>query len=55
MRVDDGERVALVLDEPQLRVDLHLEAVRRRERVAPGLEALGDAVAQEEQPARLVR
>src|SRR5438445_6417917 len=55
MRVDDGERVALVLDEPQLGVDLHLEAVRRREGVAPRLEALGDAVAQEEQAARLVR
>src|SRR5579871_2388976 len=55
MRVDDRERVALVLDEPQLGVDLHLEAVRRGERVAPRLEPLRDAVAQEEQTAHLVR
>ena len=54
--VEDGELVAVVLGVPDLRiVELELEAVRRRGRVSPGLVALCAAVAQQHEPARLVR
>src|SRR5438309_7645850 len=56
MGVEDGELVAVVLREPQLRiVELQLEAVGRRSRVASALVALGAAVAHEEETASLVR
>ena len=53
--MDDGELVALVLEEPELGIDLELEAVRRLGGVAAPLVAVGDAVAQDEQAAALVR
>src|SRR5215470_5374334 len=55
VRVDDRKLVALVLEEPQVRIDLQLEAVRRLGGVAAGLVAIGDSVAQHEQAAALVR
>src|SRR5437868_4047756 len=55
MRVEDGELKALVLEEPDLRVELERVAVRRRCRVTTGDVALGDAVAQDDDAARLVR
>src|SRR3989442_773489 len=56
MGVEDGELVAVVLREPDLRiVELELEAVRRRGLVAPGLVALRPAFKQEHHPARFVR
>src|SRR5262249_28186681 len=51
----DRELVALVLEEPELRVDLELEAVRRVCGVAARLVAVGNAVAEDEQAAALVR
>ena len=53
--VEDGELVALVLEEPHLGVDLELVAVRRGEPVAAADVALGDAVAEDEHAAALVR
>ena len=55
MRVEDGELVALVLEEPELGVDLELEAVRRCGRVVAALVALRDAVAEDDEATRLVR
>src|SRR6185312_5158303 len=56
VRVKDGELVPVVLRVPDLRVvELELEAVRRRRCVLSRLVALGDAVAQQHEPARLVR
>ena len=55
MRVEDGQLVALVLEEPDRRVDLELVAVRRGERVPAAHVALGDTVAEDEQAAALVR
>src|SRR5712691_1697724 len=56
MRVEDGEVVTLVLREPDLGiVELELEPVRRRSRVAARLVPLGPGVAQEDEPASLVR
>src|SRR5512142_3200495 len=55
VRMDDRELVALVLEEPEIGVDLQLEAVRRTGGVAAGLVALGDSVAHHEQAAALVR
>jgi hypothetical protein len=44
--VEDGELVAVVLGVPDLRiVELELEPVRRRRRIAPRLVALRTAVA----------
>ena len=53
--MDDGELVALVLEEPEVWIDFQLEAVRRLGCVPAGLVAVGDAVAQDEQAAALVR
>src|SRR3954447_16746317 len=53
--VDDRELVALVLEEPEVGIDLQLEAVRRLGCVAARLVAVGDAVAQDEQAAALIR
>ena len=50
VRVEDGQVEALVLGEPHLGVDLELEPVRRGGGVAPGLVALGPAVAEETNP-----
>src|SRR5579884_578137 len=55
VRVDDRELPAVVLEEPELRLDLQLEAVRRRRCVPARLVAGGDALAEDEQPAALVR
>src|SRR5262249_10178316 len=55
MRVEDGELVAVVLEEPELRIDVELEAVRRRGAVAPALVPFGDAAAQDDQATRFVR
>src|SRR5262245_52272483 len=54
MRVDDRELPALVLEEPEVGIDLQLEAVRRLGGVASGLVPVGDSVAQHEQAAALV-
>src|SRR5438034_2552005 len=54
--MEDGELVAVVLRVPDLRiVELELEAVGRRRRIAARLVALGAFVAQQHQPTRLVR
>src|SRR5215469_2072658 len=53
--MDDCELVTLVLEEPEVGVDLELETVGRLCCVAGGLVAVGDPVAQHEQPAALVR
>lgn len=53
--MEDGELVTLVLEEPQPRIDVELESVGRRRDVAPTLVPLGLAVAQDDEPARLVR
>src|SRR5690348_8277122 len=53
--VDDRELVPLVLEKPELGIDLELEAIRRVGAVAARLVAVGDAVAQDEQAAALVR
>src|SRR3954466_473139 len=54
--MEDGELVAVVFGVPDLRiVELELEAVRRRRGVASRLVALGAAVAQQHEPAGLVR
>jgi hypothetical protein len=55
VRVEDRQLVALVLEEPGLRRDLESEAVRRRLGVATALVADGLAVAQDDEPAGLVR
>src|SRR5947209_2491297 len=55
MGVEDGELVAVVLEEPQAGIGLELETVRRRGGVATALVALRDAVAHDDEPARLVR
>src|SRR4051794_23366284 len=55
MRVEDGELVTVVLEEPDRRVDLELVAVRRRQTVAPADVPVGDAVAEDEHAAALVR
>src|SRR4029077_10885882 len=55
VRVDDGELVALVLQEPEVGVDLKLEPVRRLGRVPARLGAVSDTVAQDEQAAAFVR
>jgi hypothetical protein len=55
MRVEDGELVTLVLQEPDLRLDLEPEPVRRRVRVPPALITHGPPIAQDDQTARLVR
>jgi len=55
MRVEDGELVAVVLEEPQLGVDVELEAKRRLEPVSPALVADGLPIAEDDQPAGLVR
>src|SRR5688500_9369680 len=55
VRVKDGELVAFVLEDPRLGVGLQLEAVRRRRGVATRDVPLRDAVAQEDEAARLVR
>src|SRR5581483_3577212 len=54
-RVEDGELVAVVLEEPDLRVDVELEPVRRGGAVAAGFVSLGRAVAQDDDAARFVR
>ena len=54
--MEDGELVAVVLSEPDLRVvELELEAVRGRRSIAAGLVVLGDAVPQQHEAARFVR
>src|SRR5262245_8241638 len=53
--MEDRKLVALVLEEPGLRLHLELKAVGRLERVPPAHVALRDAVTQHDQPARLVR
>ena len=55
MRVEDGELVALVLEEPRLGIDVELEAIRGFRGIAAGNVALGDAVAKRHETARLVR
>src|SRR5687767_8721410 len=55
MRVEDGELVALVLQEPRLGLDLELEPVRALGGVAAADVALGDAVTEGDEAARLVR
>ena len=45
--MEDGELVAVVLEEPELRTDLELEAVRRCSCVASALVPLGDTVTDE--------
>src|SRR6266851_4008555 len=55
MRVEDGQLVAVVLEEPDLGVGLELVAVRRLEPVAAADVALGDAVAENDQAAAFVR
>src|SRR5437773_8248365 len=55
MRMEDRELDAVVLEEPDLRIDLELVAVRRLEPVAPADVALGDPVAEDDQAAALVR
>src|SRR5439155_22158128 len=55
MRVEDRELEAVVLEEPELGIDLELVAVRRLEPVAAADVALGDAVAEDDQAAALVR
>src|SRR5439155_15583801 len=55
MGVEDSQLVAVVLEEPDLGVDLELVAVRRLEAVAPADVALGDPVAEDDQAAALVR
>jgi len=53
--VKDGELEAVVLQEPDLRRDLQAKPVRGRLRVAPPLVANGLPVAQNDEPAGLVR
>jgi len=55
MRVEDGELVALVLQEPDLRLDLEPEPVWRRVRVSPALVTDGAPIAQDDEAARFVR
>src|SRR5579871_6583637 len=55
MRVEDRELVALVLQEPHLRVDLELVPVGRGEAVPPAQVPLGDTVTERDHPAALVR
>src|SRR5436305_796501 len=55
MRVENGELVALILDEPDLGIDLELVAVRRLELVVAPHVALCDAVLEDDQSAALVR
>src|SRR4051794_12752830 len=55
MRMEHGELVAVVLEEPHVGIDLQLVAIRRRERVAAAHVALGNAVAQHEHAAAFVR
>src|SRR5437867_12199251 len=55
MRVEDRELEAVVLQEPRLRIDVELEAVRRLERVPPGHVALRTAVAEHDQSAGFIR
>ena len=55
VRVEDGELVAIVLEKPGLRGDVELEAIRGPSRVPTPDVALGDAVAEDDEPARLVR
>src|SRR5690606_15579378 len=55
MGVEDGELVAVVLQEPHLRVDLELVAVGGGEPVAAADVALGPSVAEDDQAAALVR
>ena len=55
MRVEDRELVAVVLEEPDLRLDLEPEPVRRGVGVPPALVADGPAVAQDDEPTGLVR
>ena len=53
--MEHGELVALVLEEPDLGIDVELEAVGRRGAVAARLVADRLAVAEDEQAAGLVR
>src|SRR5437868_7572982 len=54
--MEDGELVAVVLREPDLRVvELELEPVRRRRAVPARLVPLGPAVAEEDEPAGFAR
>jgi len=55
MRMEDGELVAVVLEEPELGAHVELEAVRRRGGVPAALVSLGDAVLEDDQPACFVR
>src|SRR6476619_3080086 len=55
MRVEDRQLETLVLEEPGLGRHLELEAVRRGGCVAAADVALGDAVAEHDEPAGLVR
>src|SRR5262249_25489603 len=55
VRVEDGELVAVVLEKPALGLDLELEAVRARGRVAGREGALGHAAAERDQAAGFVR
>src|SRR3954452_14677808 len=55
VRVEDGQLIALVLQEPVLRLGLQLEAVGARGRVAAGDVALRDSAPERDQAARLVR
>ena len=53
--MEDGELVAVVLQEPGLRIDLELEAVGRGGHVATRHVVDGDAVLEDDDAARLVR
>ena len=55
MRVEDGDLVALVLEEPRLGVDLEVEAVRALGGVPAADVALGTTVPEKDDPAALVR
>src|SRR5215210_3776080 len=55
VRVEDGELVAVVLQEPRLRRHVELEPIRRGGGVAAADVALGDAVAHDDEAAGLVR
>jgi hypothetical protein len=54
MRVEDRELVAVVLEEPDLRIDLELEAVGRGCGITAAYVSVRDSVAHHQDPARLV-
>src|SRR5262249_20232551 len=55
MRVEHRELVPVILEKPDERVDLELVAVRRLEGILASVVLLGDAVAERDDPAALVR